>query len=97
MTQEVIWWFIVHVLVYCLYDIYTVHIVLKFVTLRVEPHLHSPTILSKAKLCQHLISIITESRFIAALHSKILTLLSLFFPSEMTLPRMLWLRIKNSE
>jgi len=61
------------------YDIYTVHIVLKFVTLRVEPPLHPPTIPSKAKLCQHFISIITDSRFIATRHSKILTLLSLFF------------------
>jgi len=78
-TQEIIWWFILCVLVYCLCDIYTVHIVLKFVTLRVEPPLHSPTIPSKAKVCQHFISVITESRFIAIRHSKILTLLSLFF------------------
>jgi hypothetical protein len=78
-TQERLWWFIIRVLVYCLFDIYTVHIVLKFVTLQVEPPLHSPTIPSKAKVCQHFTNIITESRFVATWHSKILTLLSLFF------------------
>ena len=81
-TYEIIWWFIIPVLVCCLFDIYTVYIVLKFVTLWGEPYLHSchsPTIPPKAKVCQHFISTVTESRFIATLHSKILMLLSLFF------------------
>jgi len=59
------------------YDIYTVHIVLKFVTLRVEPPLHHS--IQGQVVSTLYISIITDSRFIATRHSKILTLLSLFF------------------